>query len=376
MNYKPYGRTGKMVSPVGFGGMRFDSRHALDDNADLVLHAAASGINYFDTAPGYCDNQSEAIFGRAFKQMAGTGYYVSTKGMPTDFDTADKARDAVRRSLDTLGVPKIHFYHVWCLRQMAHYELAMRAGGQYEGLLRCKQEGLIDHIVCSSHQPGHEIRQVLARGEFDGVLMGINILNFPYRWDGVMAAQEFGCGVVAMNPLAGGAIPQFAREFQFLAGPGETPVEAALRFVFGCPQIASAIVGFSSREQIDVACRVAATATALDEEQVRRIRTHLGRNLNEICTACGYCRDCPRNIPIPSYMQFYNEKVMFNKTPDEMKSAVPGQHEWGLLAGRKAEAEACIECGRCEEACTQHLPIQTRLKEIAGWETAPTGQVK
>jgi predicted aldo/keto reductase-like oxidoreductase len=48
---------------------------------------------------------------------------------------------------------------------------------------------------------------MLAGGKFAGVLLGLNILNFPYRWDGVEAAAENGCGVVVMNPLAGGAIP-------------------------------------------------------------------------------------------------------------------------------------------------------------------------
>ncbi len=64
---------------------------------------------------------------------------------------------------------------------MEHYELAMRPGGQYEGLLKCKEEGLIDHIVFSSHQPGDEVIDILSENKFEGVTMGINILNFPYR---------------------------------------------------------------------------------------------------------------------------------------------------------------------------------------------------
>ena len=31
-----------------------------------------------------------------------------------------------------------------------------------------------------------------------------------------------------------------------------------------------------------------------------------------------------------------------------------------------AEAARCTECGECEEACTQHLPIIRRMAEIAG----------
>jgi len=251
--YKTYGKTGKKVSAVGFGGMRFDTSRPLEENAELLHYANSKGINYFDTAPGYCNDQSQKIFGIALKDMPGD-YYVSTKGMPQNCDTIAKTREAVMKSLDILGVPKINFYHVWCLRKMEHYHLAMKPGGQYEGLLRCKEEGLIDHIVFSSHQPGKEIKQILDEGHFEGVLMGINILNFPYRWDGVEAGEEHGCGVAAMNPLGGGMIPENAGSLGFLASEGESPVEAALRFVVSCPQISICLNGFTRREHIDMAC--------------------------------------------------------------------------------------------------------------------------
>ncbi len=367
MKYTTYGKTGKRVSVVGFGGMRFDTSLPKEKNAELLHYANDAGINYFDTAPDYCKDQSEDIFGIALRNMPHE-FYVSTKGMPMQFPTAAKAKEGVKRSLDRLGVDKINFYHVWCLRKMDHYELAMKPGGQYEGLLQCQEEGLIDHIVCSTHQRGDEVAQVLAKDEFAGVLLGVNILNFPYRWDGVLAAQKHNCGVVAMNPLGGGAIPQHESEFSFLAQNGETSTEAALRFNIACPQITISLVGFTTREHIDMACRVADRAEPMTEAELDAIRDHIGSNLNEICTGCGYCKDCPQEIPVPGYMQYYNEKVMFGKTDAEMKKELDFQHNWGLLVGRKAEAADCIACGQCEEACTQHLPIIERLKEVAAWE--------
>jgi len=64
--------------------MRFDSNKSIEENAELVRYANSKGINYFDTAPGYCDDTSEVIFGEAFKNMPGQ-FFVSTKGMPTKF---------------------------------------------------------------------------------------------------------------------------------------------------------------------------------------------------------------------------------------------------------------------------------------------------
>ena len=138
MIYREYGNTGAKVSVVGFGGMRFDELKSNEENAQLLLYAQSKGINYFDTAPTYCSDTSEDIFGVALKQMTESrdSYYISTKGMPVDFDTADKARSAVEKSMKRLNVDKIDFYHVWCIRRIDHYELAMKKGGQYEGLLR------------------------------------------------------------------------------------------------------------------------------------------------------------------------------------------------------------------------------------------------
>ncbi len=69
-----------------------------------------------------------------------------------------------------------------------------------------------------------------------------------------------------------------------------------------------------------------------------------------------------------AYMQFYNEKQIFGKTDAQIVKDMDFQHEWGVLATRKASAAECIECGQCEEACTQHLPIIERLAEVARLE--------
>jgi uncharacterized protein len=367
MLYKEYGKTGKKVSAVGFGGMRFDMKMPFEEQVELVRYASEKGINYFDTAPGYCDDQSEMIFGEAFKQMPNP-FYVSTKGMPTQFDTAEKAIAAVKKSLQRLGVPKIHFYHIWCIREQEHYDLAMKPGGQYEGLLQCKEEGLIDHIVLSSHQIGDEVKHILMDHKIEGILLGVNILNFPYRWEGVQTAYDMGYGVVAMNPLAGGAIPSHEKELSFLSEGHETPTEAALRFVISCPQISVALNGFTTKEHIDMACNIANEAIPFEQSEIDRIAKKVGSSMNEACTGCGYCDLCPQGIQIPSFMQVYNEKHVFHKTDEEMRKLLKNAYSWGLLTGKKDTEKTCIECGLCETECTQHLPIIQRLAEFSKWD--------
>ncbi len=371
MIYKTYGRTGKKVSAVGFGGMQFDTRLAKKKNAELLLYAYEKGINFFDTAPRYCQDQSEDIFGLALKQLRRErdNWYVCDKGMPVENETSDKARASVETSLRRLHVDKIDFYYVWCVRKIDHYELAMRPGGQYEELLKCQDEGLIDHIVLSTHLRGDQISRILQEQKVEGVLMGINILNFPYRWEGVEAAYEQGLGVAAMNPLAGGLIPKHEKELAFLAGENETPTEAALRFCISCPQITVTLNGFTTREHIDMACKVADQSKSFVEADLTRIREHLSENMNELCTGCGYClKDCPEKIPISAYMMYYNEKLIADKSDEQMVKAWDDYIYWGTLVERAAAAADCTECGLCDAACTQHLNIRERLAEMARWE--------
>ncbi|MBP8604961.1 MAG: aldo/keto reductase [Phycisphaerae bacterium] len=371
MIYKTYGKTGLNVSAVGFGGMRFDTARSKEENAALLRYAVDKGINWLDTAPGYCDDQSEDIFGLAIGQMASrrSAFYVSTKGMPENCPTAAKAQEAVEKSLKRLRTDYIDFYYVWCIRRWKEYELATRPGGQYEGLLKCLQQGKIRHLVVSTHLRGPDVQRLLGKMEFEGVLLGVNILNFMYRWQGVQAASELGLGVAAMNPLAGGIIPRHHEQLGFLAGPGETPTEAALRFCISCPQITVTLVGFTLREHIDTACRIVDSAELFSQEDIERIRRRLTCSMDNLCTGCGYCMEyCPRNIPISNYMQYYNYKLLDKRSDDKMIELLKEQYEWGMLADRPAGAEDCVRCGRCESACTQHLDIIRRLEEIAVWE--------
>jgi predicted aldo/keto reductase-like oxidoreductase len=373
MIYKSYGKLNLSVSAVGFGGMRLDTEQPDSFNIGLLRHAFDKGINYFDTAPGYCKDRSESLFGLAFSDPAmktqRDKFYVSTKGMPENYDTADKAVAAVEKSLSCLKCDYIDFYHVWCIRQMEEYQLAMRPGGQYEGLLRCKEKGLIKHIVVSSHLRGPEIAMMIEKDEFEGILLGFNILNFLYRWDGVLAASKAGMGVVAMNPLAGGIIPQREKQLAFLASHGETPTEAAIRFCVSCPSITVTLVGFSAKKQIDTACHVADKAEAFTADDLERIRNKVTSNMDMLCTGCGYCMGrCPKDIPVASYMQYYNDLLLVGKTEEDMVKGLENQKKYGLLVKRPNDAGACTSCGRCEMACTQHLDVIKRLETIAKWE--------
>jgi predicted aldo/keto reductase-like oxidoreductase len=371
--YKPYGKTGKTVSAVGFGGLRFDISRDDAKNAEMLLYAHEKGITYFDTAPTYCDERSEIIYGLALKHMSRPSFYISTKLMPIKVDSAQDALDKIKRSLDRLNVDKIDFFHVWNLREMAQYERAMKPGMLYDGILKAKALGLVDEICFSSHMGGAQIREVLASGKFAGVLLGLNILNFPYRWDAASWAYEHGYGVAVMNPLSGGLIPKYADKLTALADEGETPVEAALRFCIGSKEISVTLNGFTEFEHIDTACRIADEADPVTDKTREALSKKISADMASVCTGCRYCLNCPKQINVAGYMQAYNKRQMFGASDAEMVEAMRFEHQFGLIISHKGRAGDCIACGACERACTQKLPIIERMKALAGWEAQLEG---
>src|SRR5512133_1860748 len=104
---KKYGKTGKDVSVVAFGGMRFPKPKDIDGSAELITYAHSKGINYFDTAPYYCDDKSEEIFGAAIKQLPRKSFYISTKCGEAE---GGKLRASLERSLKRLNVDCIDFF--------------------------------------------------------------------------------------------------------------------------------------------------------------------------------------------------------------------------------------------------------------------------
>ena len=250
MIYKPYGKTGKKVSAIGFGGMRFPEGCSIEEGAEIVRYASELGINYFDTAPNYCNDTSEDIFGEAFKQMP-KDFYVSTKSSISSDPTGDDVRRRLENSLKRMGLEKINFYNMWCILTYDQYKRVIAKDGPYWGALKAKEEGLIDHLVFSTHASGEEIRMMVEDGLFEGVTLGYNAVNFPYRAEGIEAAYKHGLGVVTMNPLGGGLIPQNQEYFSFLKqNEAESTIQAALRFNACHESISVVLSGMGSKEEV------------------------------------------------------------------------------------------------------------------------------
>jgi uncharacterized protein len=356
MRFKPYGTTNKNISVIAFGGMRFAEPHQIERSADLLLVAHSLGINYFDTAPFYCDDQSEAIVGHALSQLPRDSYFVSTKSACHD---GAGLRAQLERSLERLRVDRVDFFHVWCLMSLEDWERRL-SGGAVEAALQAKEDGWVSHLVCSTHMQGQDIERVLDRGIFEGVTLGYNAINFPYRRAALRAAGARRLGVIAMNPLHGGVIPRAPERFQFLGREGDgSVVTGALRFVVGDPDVTAALVGFARREEIAQAVAAIDEFAGYDAGRIEPISRQLEESFDGLCTGCGYCLPCPQQIPVPRYMDAANHLILSQGDT----SLVLDRFFWHWNI-KTDLAALCSECGECEERCTQHLPIRERLRSL------------
>jgi len=352
---REYGKTGKEITIVSFGGMRFGEPQKIDANAEIVLHAHNRGINFYDTAPSYCDDKSEEIMGAAFKQLPRDSFYASTKCASSD---AGKLRKSLEKSLKRLNLEKIDFFHIWCVVTLESWKERLEGGAVAEAL-KAKEEGLIDHVVISSHLQGDELSEVLEEGYFDGALLGYCALNFPYRQKAIETARKLNLGVITMNPLGGGLIPRNPERFAFIRGPEDrSVVEAAIRFNVSNPAVTSALVGFSSKQHVDEAVAAVENFTPYPPEHIESVRKNIIDSFDELCTGCGYCVPCPEGVEIPKLMDAYNYKIL------DAEERIQDRLRWHWSLSPD-DAKGCTLCGACEEACTQHLPIRDRLKEIA-----------
>lgn len=360
MIYKQFGKTNKQVSAIGFGGMRLPEDN--EYGAEVIRYANEKGINYFDTAPGYCQDRSEDVFGMAFKKMPGP-FYVSTKSSIRSEATADEVRARIEKSLRRMNLEKINFYNMWCILDLAQYEAVMAPGGPYEGALKAKEEGLIEHLNFTTHCSGADIAKIIRDEKFEAVTLGYNIINFPFRQEGIAAAGKYDIPVITMNPIGGGIIARNQDYFKFLVqNEKESPMQAALRFNASHKEIKVVLSGMSSKEQVDENCKAVDNLIEFSHEEIDNIKARISQSLNGLCTQCGYCMNCPKNINITGYMELYNKFVIYGEQAmiEERKNWTTKEKYDGFVG----QLGTCIACGQCDRACTQKLEIVNRLKEL------------
>ncbi|MBN1258009.1 MAG: aldo/keto reductase [Planctomycetes bacterium] len=355
MPYRPFGKTGLMVSALSFGCMRLSENQDL--NTRLILKAVELGINYFETTRHYLEGtcqQKTAPGLPADKQ----GLIVSGKGGINAKTTAYHFRKEIERQLDILGLTHFKFYQVgwfsWAL--MKHL---LKRGGVLDAIRRAQDEGLVHHIGFTGHDSPENFIRCLETGLFDSITIPYNLINRSYE-PTIKRAGELGVGVVAMCPVAGGLLDCESELLKKEFGMNLPTVEMALRFVLANPAVSTVCSGMNAMVQLEQNVATVKNFTPDTDthatlcEALEKMRNILG---DKFCTTCRYCMPCPQNVNIPRYMKAYQYWKCFGLKDWARKTVAETPKE--------QQASHCNDCGECEEKCPNDLPIRERLQELS-----------
>jgi len=319
------GRTGLMISRVGFGGIPIQRTE--EEKIPALFDALIEeGINFIDTARGY--TVSEEYIGRA---LAGRRdqFVLATKSMAR---SAEAMAEDIEISLGNLQTDHIDLYQIHNPGP-ADLEKVLAPGGAMEALVDAKKAGKIGHIGLTCHLT-EVFEKALEIPQVETVMFPYN----PVETQGealIAKCREKGIGFIAMKPLAGGAIEN---------------AELAMRFILQNEAVSVVIPGMYCPEEVKMNARAAGTLTKEDLIEIDALRRTLG---TQFCRRCNYCAPCTAGINIPGVFLFegYLERYGLEGWARDRYNAMA------------KTASDCIGCGVCETRCPYGLPIRDMMKK-------------
>jgi predicted aldo/keto reductase-like oxidoreductase len=350
-------RCGFKVAPLSIGAMRLP-----DDGMDavaLIRTAIDRGMIYIDTSRGY--GESELILGRALKDGYRKKVILSSKCSPwvkkiqsSDDGSAASVFHRIQETVLRLDVGYLDFYQVWNINSPEAWKTATRKGGMVDGIRRAMKAGLVRHTGFTTHEKPENLLQYLDKADWaEIILITWNLLERSYA-EVFKKAHQLGIGTIAMNPCGGGQFsdnnPAFAGLVQDVGAAGLA--DLAIRYVYSNPDIDTMLCGMTCTQNLtdSIASIQRGKFTAA---QMRRIDNFLDEQGKcKMCTGCNYCMPCPVGINIPALMN-----MAFHSRYYGLTSHMAQNYTW-----HSVKADACIQCRRCEQQCTQRIPI---VKELA-----------
>jgi len=330
VEYRILGKTGLKVSAIGFGGIPVQ-RISKEEAKKVIKRSEELGINFIDTARGY--GISEEFIGEA---LEGTRekWIIASKTMARDKETM---KTDLEISLKNLKTDYIDLYQFHNIRTMDDYEKILSEKGAYGALEEAKTAGKIKHIGITSHSLD-VLRIAVESGKFETIMYPYNIVE-TQGYEVFRRASELNIGVIAMKPMAGGAL---------------TDGTIAMKFILENKSITIAIPGMGSIKEVEENSMVGSNFVPLTYEEREKALKDANELGDEFCRRCGYCAPCPQGIDIPSMFVFRSYKERYNL-------ASWAEERYNSM---KNTAKDCIECGACEEKCPYNLPIRKMLKEV------------
>ncbi len=358
------------ISILGYGCMRFTKKGAaidLEKAEKEVMAAIKGGVNYLDTA--YIYPGSERALGKILeKNHCRDKVFIATK-LPQYLIKSQASLDKyLHEQLERLSTDHIDYYLMHMLTDIAAWEKLCRLGIK-EWIARKKEEGKIRNIGFSFHGNTEMFLRILDAYDWEFCQIQYNYLDEHSQGgkEGLQAAAAKGIPVIIMEPLRGGKLvdllPEKAKKIIADNPRKWSPAEWAFRWLWNQPEVTCVLSGMNSLSMVEENLKIASAAqveefTKEDFSLIEQVKEEIDRNTKVGCTSCAYCMPCPKGIDIPTAFRCYNRMYTENKRAGRFEYA-----QIVALQKEMSDISKCVECGKCERHCPQHIEIPKKLKE-------------
>ncbi len=363
-----------MLSGLGLGMMRLpvlDGDNGQVDKAaaeEIIDLAYKGGVNYFDTAWGYHDGNSELVAGERLSKYPRESFYLASKFPGYDLSNMDKVEEIFEKQLEKCQTDYFDFYLFHNVYEGNVDAYLDPKYGILEYLLKQKENGRIRHLGFSAHGSLEVIKRFLdANGKhMEFCQLQINYMDWHFQdaKTKVELLQKAGIPIWVMEPVRGGKL---AAASENLAGlmqkmrPGETVVGWAFRFLQGIPGVTMVLSGMSDKKQLEENMKTYQTNEPLTEEEFDALIQCIDKEVKEgnlPCTSCHYCTThCPKGLPIPELIALYNEHKVTG-------GGFIAPMAVGSMPKEKQPAN-CIGCKSCEKVCPQQIKISEMMADFS-----------
>ncbi len=358
------------VSRLGFGCMRFpvidgdNGKINKEESEKLLLDAIERGLNYIDTAYPYHEETSEDFIGEFLqKHNLRNRVQLATKLPCWLVEKEEDFERLLNLQLEKLQTDYIDFYLLHSLDIKRFRKIVDL--GVLDFCKKIKEKGIVKHIGFSFHDEYSAFEEVFNAFDWDFCQIQLNYLDIDYQagMKGYELATKNNVPVIIMEPLKGGRLSNPPEEIRERSKKFEplSYSQVALKFPLSLPNVMTVLSGMNSHKQVEENCEMADSVeynSLTDEEkEFYKVSRKVYKDRERIgCTACEYCMPCTVEINIPKVFSLWNKAFLYDEEDKSKKD-----YKEYLKDG--VSPEECIECGKCEDICPQHLEIIKGLKD-------------